>query len=384
MQRGSLRKRGSTWTAYYFTQIDGRRVQRAKGGFRTKAEAQSHLNEALAQIQRGEYVEPVKLTLGQYLMERWLPLMEHSLRPSTLSSYETIVRLHVMPRLGDVPLQALTADQLDGFYAELLRSGRRNGVVGSGLSPKSVRHVHTLLQKALRDAVRKRLITRNVAVDADPPKLRQASSPEMKTWTAPQLRQFLGGMSDHSLAAAFTLAATTGMRRGEVLGVRWRDIDLAKGQLAVRQTVLNVRYGVVVGAPKTPRSRRTLALDSRTVAVLTEHRETQAELKRLVGERYVDQDFVFTRPDGSPIHPDYLSQTFERSVRRLGLPKIRLHDLRHTHATLGLAAGVPAKVMSERLGHATVSFTLDVYTHAIPSMGADAAQQVSDLIFGQD
>ncbi len=384
MQRGSLRKRGDTWTAYYFTYPCGVRTQHTKGGFRSKSEAQQFLTETLSAIQRGDYAAPVNLTLGQYLTERWLPLMEGNLRHSTWSGYEGMIRVHIVPQIGHVPLQDLTADHLDAFYTRLLKTEKHHRPGAATLSPKTVRHVHTVIQKALRDAVRKRLVIRNVAVDADPPTLRRAGGPEMKTWAAAQLRAFLDGMESHPLGPAFVLAATTGMRRGEVLGLRWADVDFRHGQLAVRQTVLTVRYELVFSPPKTTRSRRTLALDSRTFAALKAHATTQAELKQTMGESYVDRDLVFTQPDGSPVHPDFLSQTFDRSVKRLGLPRIRFHDLRHTHATLGLAAGVPAKVMSERLGHASVAFTLDVYTHAVPSLSAEAAQQVSDLIFGPD
>lgn len=379
MQRGFARKRGNTWTAYYYVTIGGRRRQRSTGGFRTKRAALTHLNEVMSSIQRDDFVEPAKLTLAEYLLERWLPTVERTLRPSTFSSYTRVLGLHVIPTLGDVPLQSLTIDHVDQLYARLLREGRHDGT--GGLSPKSVRYIHTTLHRALRDAERKRLVNRNVTEAADPPKVRQHGDQTLHTWTAPQVRQFLLGMREHRLYAAYHLAATTGMRRGEVLGLRWEDIDFAERRLAVRQTVLTVDYKIVLGTPKTARGRRSVALDPETVAALQRHRRLQAQERERLGNSTVNHDLVFARETGAPVHPDYFSQCFDRSVKRLALPKIRLHDLRHTHATLGLAAGVPAKVMSDRLGHATVAFTQDVYMHAIPQLEYSAADLVANLIF---
>ena len=380
MQRGFVQKRGRTWTAYYYLTTGAGRQQCSKGGFRTKALAQGFLNDTMAALQRDELVEPTRLSVGEYLLDRWLPIMANTLRPSTWQSYKHSIEQHVIPTLGHLQLQRLTADHLDQLYAQLLTTGRVDGK--GGLAPKTVRSIHTIVHKALRDAERKRLVNRNVAHAADPPRVR-AHDREMKTWTANQVRVFLAGMHGHRLYPAFLLAATTGMRRGEVLGVRWHDIDFAATppRLSIVQTVLSINYQLSFGAPKTNRGRRSIALDRTTVDALRAHHEQQKTERTLVGDGYTSRDLAFARPDGAPIHPDYFSQAFDRAVARLGLPKIRLHDLRHTHATLGLAAGVPAKVMSDRLGHATVAFTQDVYMHAIPQLEADAAEQVAALIF---
>jgi len=380
MQRGFLKRRGRTWTAYYYLGTGRDRRQKSRGGFATKNAAQRFLTDVLASLQRDEYVETTKLTVAEYLLERWLPLMEHSVRPSTWNGYKRGLEQHVIPTIGHLQLQRLRADHLDQLYATLVTSGRRDGT--GGLAPKTVRSIHTTLHKALRDAQRKQLVTRNVAQAADPPKIRRR---EMRTWTNSQLRMFLDGMRDHPLYPAYVLAATTGMRRGEVLGVRWSDlnVDAHPPRLSVTQTVLSINYQITFGAPKTQRGRRSIALDPTTVRILDEHRQRQVEERTVLEGAYRDDlNLVFARADGTPIHPDYFSQTFDRAVARLALPKIRLHDLRHTHATLGLAAGIPAKVMSDRLGHATVAFTQDVYMHAIPQLEADAAEHVAALIFG--
>jgi integrase len=339
MQGGFARKRGTKWTAYYYSMESGRRVQHTKAGFATKREAQAFLATVLGAVQSGAYIAPIKLTVEEYLLDRWLPTMEASLRPSTFDSYGRVLRMHVLPTLGHIALQNLTADHLDRLYRGLLANGRADGKSG-GLSPKSVRYIHTTLHKALRDAERKRLINRNVASTADPPKLRPVGEREMKTWTASELRTFLDVMKDHHLGAAYHLAATTGMRRGEVLGVRWQDIDFTAKRLAVRQTVISVNYQVMIGQPKTAKGRRVIALDAGTVAVLRAHQQHQKDQMALIGSGYRDGDLVFAKPDGQPLNPDYFSQVFDRSVIKFGLPKIRLHDLRHTHATLGQMSDV--------------------------------------------
>ena len=236
-----------------------------------------------------------------------------------------------------------------------------------------------MIHKSLTDAERKRLVTRNVAAAADPPRAR-TDDREMQTWGVAEIRRFLDGLGEHGLKPAFYLLIVTGMRRGEVLGLRWRDLDLAGRRLTVRRTVLSVNYEIVLGEPKTHRSVRPIALDERTLTVLQAHRRRQEEERQLVGLGYQDQGLIFAREDGRPIHPDYFSQFFDRAVLRLGLPKIRLHDLRHTHATLGLEAGVHPKVMSERLGHATVAFTQDTYMHVVPHVADQAAEQIAGLI----
>ena len=374
-QRGFIRRRGSTWTAYWQADSTAGRRQRSKGGFSTRKEAQTFLTATLGSMQVGSFTEPSKVTVGEYLLQRWLPGRIPSLRPSTLDSYRRNIDRHVLPALGHVKLQQLSADQLDRFYADLLISG---------LAPKTVRNIHTTIRKALQDAVRKNIVVRNVADAADAPKLSRPGEREMATWTPEQLRVFFQGIAEHRLAAAYVLAATTGMRRGEVLGLRWVDVDLIHRRVAVTHTILTVGYKVTPGTPKTGRSRRSIALDAETTAALHRHQQRQLTEKVAIGKGYEDHGLVFAMESGGPVHPDSFSQTFERTVRRLGLPKIRLHDLRHTHASIGLAAGVPVKLMSERLGHATAAFTQDVYMHAIPALEEAAANQIAELVFGTE
>lgn len=379
-RRGSVYKRGDSWTYVLDISLPGqRRRQKSKGGYRTKRDALAALNEAQGALQRGLYVEPSKLSVKTFLLDHWLPAIETGLRHSTLQGYRSAITNYVLPRMGDTRLQTLTPDQLNAFYGELLRSGRKDGK--TGLSPKTVHNVHVMLHKALHDAVRWSYLPRNVAAYSDPPK-QTSSGKAMRTWTPEELRSFLEYVADDPLYAAWVLSANTGMRRGEVLGVRWQDIDFDRRRLSIRQTIISVDYRVEIGEPKTARGRRSVALDSGTVTALRTHRVKQNQLKLMLGEAWQDNDLVFCRDDGSPVHPDRFTQMFDKHVRDSGLPRIRLHDLRHTHATLALAAGIHPKVVSERLGHSTVAFTMDVYSHAIPSMEAEAAETIANLVRG--
>jgi integrase len=222
----------------------------------------------------------------------------------------------------------------------------------------------------------------NPADAADPPRAAATARPTMNTWSANQVRAFLDYTADHRLHAAFVVLATTGMRRGECLGMRWSDLDLAASRLAIVQTVIAVNHEVRIGSPKTARGRRTVALDPGTIAVLRRHRQQQLEERLIMGAGFTDHDLVFCRPDGGALHPERFSRTFEIEAERAGVPRIRLHDLRHTWATLALSAGEHPKVVQERLGHANVSITLDVYSHVTEGLHTDAASRVAGIIFG--
>jgi integrase len=375
--RGSVVKRGSKWSVVVDLGRDtttGRRRQKWHSGYGTRKEAERARTEILGRLDQGTYIEPASITFGEFLVN-WIEGMRHRVRPTTWSAYERGLRCHVVPHLGSEPLQRVTAAQLNQLYTTLLITGHARG---GGLSPKSVRNVHVGIHRALHDAVRWNLVPRNVADLADPPR---HASPEMSTWSAAELRTFLTRAEGHRLYGAFVLAATTGMRRAEVLGLRWRDVNLANASLGVAQTLTTVSNEPILSEPKTARSRRSIALDPTTVTALKDHRRRQAEEKLLMGPAYADADLVFAQPDGALLHPDVMSRQFKALVKSAKLRRIRLHDLRHTHATLALAAGIHPKVVSERLGHATVSITLDVYSHAIPAMQAEAANKIAALIF---
>jgi integrase len=381
--RGSVVKRGNGYSVVVELDRDpitGKRRQKWSSGYRTKRDAERGLSEIVASLHAGTYVEPTKQTVREYLKD-WLAAIEPTIRPSTHYSYARNLRLHVLPRLGSVQLRRVDAGMLNALYAALLADGKQsNG--GGGLSPRSVRYIHTIVHRALRDAVRWGRIARNPADAADPPRAAAAVRPTMTTWTADQVRAFLDYTADHRLHAAFVVLATTGMRRGECLGLRWSDVDLTVGRVSIAQTVIAVNHKVRIGSPKTARGRRTVVLDPGTVAVLRRHRQQLLAERLIMGAGFTDHGLVFCRPDGGPLHPERFSRTFEIEAARAGLPRIRLHDLRHTWATLALSAGEHPKVVQERLGHANVSITLDVYSHVTEGLHGDAASRVAGIIFG--
>jgi integrase len=377
--RGSIIRRGAKWAVIVDVGRDakGGRKQRWHSGYETKRDASRALTEILATLQAGSYVEPSKQTVRQFADE-WLDAVQPTIRASTLASYRLNVLSYIVPRVGDVPLQQLTASRLNKMYADLLATGRRDGE--RGLGARTVGYVHTLAHRMLRDAVRWGRVTRNVADQADPPRTR--TRPPMKIWNATDLRIFLEHVAEDRLYAAWLLSATTGMRRGELLGLRWSDVDLDGGRLSVVQTLIMVDYKLTFSTPKTARGRRSVAMDAMTVAALRTHRARQLEERLACGPGYNKSNLVFCREGGAPVRPDWFSTEFEHHVKATGLPWIRLHGLRHTHASLALAANVHPKVVSERLGHSTIAMTLDTYSHAIPALQEEAAERVSRIVFG--
>lgn len=380
--RGHVRKRGNTWSVVVDVGRDpatDQRRQKWHSGYARRKDAEAALPKIVGGLADGGYVEPSKLTLGDYLQDRWLPAMKTRVRPSTLDSYTRNVRRHVVPRIGGVLLQQLTGDRLDAVYAALLEDGRRDG---QPLSVRTVRYIHAIIRLALADAVRWDLIPRNPAERANAP--RQTRNREaMRTWTAPQLRAFLDSRDDDRLVALWHLLASTGLRRGEALGLAWDHVDLDAGRLAVRRALVSIGYQMSFSEPKTAKSRRSVALDAGTTEALRAHRKRQLAERIALGPAWQDNALVFTREDGAAMHPDRVSKLFETHIAAVdGLPRIRLHDLRHTHASLALQAGVHPKVVSERLGHSTIALTLDTYSHAIPAMQEDAAERVAALVFG--
>jgi integrase len=384
--RGSVVKRGDGYSVVVELDKDpvtGKRRQKWHSGYRNKRAAERALTELLTARDGGTYVEPSKQTLAEFATD-WLAAIEPTVRPSTHHSYSRNLRLHVLPLLGSVQLRRVDAGMLNGLYTKLLTDGKRttaNGGAG-GLSARSVRYIHTIVHRAFRDAVRWGRIARNPADAADPPRASATARPTMKTWTADQVRAFLDYTTEHRVHAAFVLLATTGMRRGEALGLRWSDVDLTTGRASISQTVIMVHHDIQIGAPKTARGRRTVALDPGTVTALREHRQRQLAERLLMGAGFTDHGLVFCRPDGGPLHPERFSRTFSRETAHAGLPGIRLHDLRHTWATLALSAGEHPKVVQERLGHANVSITLDVYSHVSEGLHSDAASRIANIIFG--
>lgn len=394
---GSVRKyttaQGPRWYIVYGVPdaMTGKRRQKIERGFISEKAATTALRERLVDVAKGRYVEPSKQTLGEYLKGEWLPSLRNA--PSTQASYRRNLEQHVIPKLGGTPLAKLTGLQLTALYRELEAGGRRDGKPG-GLSARTVRYIHTIIGRALKDAVKHDRLLVNPADKAEPPSARESRAPEMTAWNADELRTFLDWSRDDGddLHLAWLLSSMTGLRRGELLALRWRDVDLEAARISVRRAVGVVKEAGkprVEEGPTKSGHNRVIDIDPDTVAALRRHRSA-GEVVALQSVR--DDAYVVSRPDGSQWHPERFSREFVRrlercrfevaAVERTAPPTIRLHDLRHTHATLMLRAGVPVKVVSERLGHASPMITLQTYAHVMPGMQSEAAATFAALVYG--
>jgi integrase len=386
--QGHIRKRvhtsknGRTSTTWYVIidlprDTNGKRCQKWHGGFRTRREAEAARAKIVHELNMGTYVEPSAVTLSDWVHDHWLPTIEGRVKPSTFDSYRRNLTLHVLPHLGGRQLRQITPAMLNRIYADLLAAGNKK--IPGGLSAKTVRYIHTIVHKCLADAVDTGLVATNAAERAKPPRPRARPATEIGFWEPHELRIFLESVQGHRLEAAWHVAAMTGMRRGEVLGLRWKDINFDDARISVRQALVAVAYKIITSTPKNHHAR-VIDLDEGTVSQIRAHEQRQHIDRDEWGTDYQDNDLVFCKEDGSPIHPHTFSQAFERLVAKMDLPTIRLHDLRHTHATIALKAGIPVKVISERLGHENPAFTMKQYAHVIPGMQAEAAQLVANLI----
>jgi integrase len=367
--RGHAYKRGSSWTVVYDEQPDddGKRRQRSKGGFATKREAETFLTDTLGRIASGSYAVPSKLTVADFLEHEWIPAVEGTLRPLSVQRYRSIIRLYIKPRIGSQRLQGLSGGTLNGLYADLERDG---------LSASTRRLVHAVLGRALRDAERWGRVPRNVARLADPPSRGRSRA---EAWTARELRRFLDHVAGDRLAALWRLAATTGMRRGELAGLTWRALDLDGARLAVDQQLVPTRGGCTFGPPKSARSRRTVALDPQTVDMLRTHRETQLLERDFAGPAYTDRDLVFADALGGSTHPQRLTEWFSKHRKAAGVTTGSLHTLRHTAATLALTSGVPVHIVAARLGDSPTEI-LKTYAHLLPQSDELAAERIATAL----
>jgi integrase len=312
------------------------------------------------------------ITVAEYL-NRWLAHAQTRVRPGTYEGYESLIRCHISPVIGHQRLADLHPLHLQDLYtARLTATPTRRA-----LSPSSVLNLHLVLTQALQQAVRWQLLTVNPAHGAQPPRPQR---PEPIIATGETLQRVLKHLRGHPLELPATIALTTGMRRGEVCGLRWSDLSDDYTSAHIRQTLQATRTGFHFQQPKTHRSRRPIALPASLRTLLTEHRTKQESRRAALADRWQHTDLIVDRGDGGPLHPDTLSSAWRRFIRDHRLPHIRLHDLRHSHASLLLLEGVHPKIVSERLGHASVSFTLQAYTHLLPDMQNEAADAMDRVL----
>jgi integrase len=374
--RGYVVRKGDRWYAVVYEGLDpvtGREKRSWHPAGTTRNEAEQ-LAARLAAEMNGRNDKVRSLTFGAYLTRQWLPGKKVTLAESTWDGYRRKIDRHILPAIGHLRIRRLRAHHLEKLYDRMLHptDDRRP------LAPKTVLEVHLIIRGGLKDAVTRGLVNRNVALAAHAPKLKAITKLEPQAWTAQQLHGFLQAAAGHRLFPAFWLLAATGMRRSELLGLRWDDVDLQKNRVSVNRGLVAVAYKLRESRGKTANSRRAIDLDATTIYVLKAWREWQKAEQDAAGVE--SEGWMFTNSDGKPVHPHSISQTFERIANRAGVPRIRLHDVRHTHGTLLIKAGVPVKVVSERLGHANPAFTIDTYQHVLPGMQAEAARTFEKLI----
>lgn len=344
-----------------------KRRQTMKGGFPTRKAAEAALAEYLGHAARGEVVVADRRHVDEY-PEEWLTGVRPTLAVTAWTNYRSLMHLYVRPRIGRLRLAAVNGSTLTALYAELLAGGGQNGKT---LSPTTVRLIHRVLNKALTDAVEARLLAANRAQYAKVPARRRI---EMRTWTAEQAEAFLRSAAGDRLYAAWLLALACGLRRGELAGLRWADVDLEQRTLSVvSQRTTDADWQIVTKEPKGT-SRRTIDLGGEAVGALRVHRRQSLSERLAWGSAYTDAGLVFVREDGTPYHPARLADLFQALARGAGVPVIRLHNARHSCATLALAAGIHPKVVQQLLGHASWSTTMDLYTHRVERLQRDASR----------
>jgi len=351
--------------------LTGKRRRLTKSGFATKREAGKAMTQAMTAHAQGRFVRTNRRTVEDFMNE-WHPAVKSALRPSTWVNYRNYLDAYVIPVVGNTALQDLTALRLNLLYVHLLENGRVKAP--GGLAPKTVQNVHRMLHRAMRDAVKWGQLPRNFAEDAEPPR---APRPQPTIWTPEQLGVFVRHVKHDRFYALWLLAATTGLRRGELAGLVRNDIDLTLRRVSPSAPRVVVAGRAIESEAKTRSGRLVLALDPDTTAALDDYLIAWEEEGYLLGQT---RRLLFVWADGRPLHPDTITALFHKHCEAAGLPRIRLHDVRHSYASAALKAGISPKVISERLGHSTAAFTLQTYTHVIPGMDEAAADTVATLI----
>ncbi len=366
---GSITKyKDGRWCGRYTVQtVDGPKRKAVYG--KTKAEVREKLTKALAERDSGLVFEAENPTVKSYL-ERWLEdSVKDSVKQSTYESYEYMVRRHLVPAFGSKRLRNLSPAQVQNLYRQKL---------DSGLSRRTVQLIHTTLYKALKQAMKWGLVPRNVAEAVDAPRPQKK---EIHPLAPEQVKRFLEAAQGDRLEALYVLAVTTGLREGELLGLRWQDVDLQRRAVRVRQQLTRTRSGLSFTTPKNGKGRNVAIMDL-TVAALKAHRKRQADERSKMGDLWQDTHLVFTSVTGTPLDVGNLTnRSFRPLLERASLPRIRFHDLRHTFATLFLSNGTHPKIVQEMLGHANISMTMDTYSHVLPNMQGEAVDKVETDLF---
>lgn len=374
---GNIRERDGRYQASY-SYVDGTGRRRLRSTtFDTRTQARSWLTARLAEVASGRVADAGALTVGEYLTD-WLgSLGMAQLEEATVAWYRSATIRHILPALGGVKLSRLSAVQIEAFLADKADHGRLDGK--GGLGPASVRRLQVTLHKALDAAVRKGMLATNPVDHADRPKMPPRDVTE-NVWTPEQTTAFLETTKTHRLAPLWRTATMTGLRRSELAGLQWGDIDFDARALSVKRARTHVEGKTIMKAPKSAASRRVVDLDSETVAVLRRWKVAQLEERLRAGTAWEPGEWVFTDEIGAPWRPDGLTKTFVKAAKVAGLPDTDIKGLRHAHATALLRAGVHPKVVQERLGHSSISVTMDVYSSVLPGMQREAVELLASMM----
>jgi len=379
MNNRSIYKRGATWTAHMnWTDMNGKKQQKKVGGFETRKAATEYHNQFMTSIQQGRRRGTTKLRVGEYLVNEWLPKQENILKPSSFATYVRIVNSYLVPHLGNIRLEEVNARRIEQMFNDLLKTGARGKSLkaNTALSAKTVSDIAGVLHRAFKDAVRWDLIATNPITSAKKPPRR---TKEMSAWTPEELNRFINVSSTDRFFAIWHLAATSGMRRGELLGLTWNDIDFTTGKVTIRKTRIRAGNATIEETPKSRKSQRTFAIDKQTLGVLKKWKTRQGSEHLALGTKV--SDHVVTETDGTLPDPNTFSRRFKALCKRSGLRMIRLHDMRHSYVVAARRAGADLKTISERIGHADPKVTLTVYDHVFVEDDQKAAISISDHIY---
>lgn len=370
--KGYIRKRGeNSWQIIFDLprEANGKRRQGRQTVHGPKRDADAKLREILTAVDKGVYSTPTKETVGSFL-NRWLDTYAvTNTRERTVLGYRHVVNRYMIPTLGSLTLIGLRPEHVQGLYASMRERG---------LSAMTILHTHRLLKEALSHAVKWQVLARNVCDVVDPP---QPERKEMTAMDVEAVSRLLEASKASRFHGVFYVALYTGMRRSEILALRWENVDLERCVLHVSAGLHRIDgKGLVLTPTKNAKSRRAVAIAPDVVEMLRQVKGEQLLMQAEFGTEWNPSGFVFTDEFGKPLAPDRMSKEFARIRRSAGLNGIRLHDLRHTHATLMLRAGIPAKIVSERLGHADIGTTMNIYSHVLPGMQEEAAARFSQLL----
>jgi len=375
--RGHIRKRSKdSWeiTIDLPRGLDGKRRQKTQTIRGTKKDAEKEMTVLLNRLDKGTYVKPHKKTVTEYLNE-WLNHIEQTtIGRKTFEGHKEHAEKYIIPLIGDIGLLRLEPFDIETMYTELRKSGRKKSK--GGLSEQTIKHIHSTLNNALKRAVKWKLLTNNPCIDVDKPMPKKT---EMQALDENETASLLRSVEDTRLHAPILVAVTTGLRRGELLALRWKDIDIKRHKLNVRQSVEVTKTSLGFKEPKSKSGKRSITLPQITINTLLKHRKEQNERRLMLGAGYKNLDLVFSDYDGNIWHPDVFSNVFRRHAVKIKLKTTRFHDLRHSHATQLLSQGIHPKVVQERLGHSTIVITLDTYSHVLPNMQEEAAEKIDSI-----